>query len=125
MNNQVRKIRKYQNRKLYDLSASSYVTLNKLADLLTKGESFLVLENGTEKDITTETLLQILVQRQKNSGIEIPSDMLRNMMISYLSLSGYEPKQKQSLPPVAKEGLVSNEGAQLPEEELGDSFWSE
>ncbi len=53
----MRKIIRYKNRKLYDLSVSQYVTVNDLIRFVFKeGQSIQVVKYQTEEDITIETL---------------------------------------------------------------------
>lgn len=58
-------IKKYKNRKLYDTSQSSYVTLEEIGQSIGDGLQVRVIENATKKDITAETLLQIMFERER------------------------------------------------------------
>lgn len=58
-------IKKYKNRKLYDTSQSSYVTLEEIGESVRDGFEVRVVENATKKDITAETLLQIMFERER------------------------------------------------------------
>ena len=61
----MRTIKRYANRKLYDLQESHYVTLDKLAGITRQGEDFQVLDNVTGRDLTTATLAQIIFEEEK------------------------------------------------------------
>jgi polyhydroxyalkanoate synthesis repressor PhaR len=61
----MRIIRRYANRKLYDLQESRYVTLDKLAGITRMGEEFQVVDNVTGRDLTAATLAQIVFEEEK------------------------------------------------------------
>ena len=49
-------IKRYTNRKLYSTKLSKYVTLNYVLDLVKSKQKFRVIENSSEKDVTTKTI---------------------------------------------------------------------
>jgi polyhydroxyalkanoate synthesis repressor PhaR len=55
-------IKKYSNRRLYDTSTSSYVTLEELADKIRSGTDVQVIDVEVEEDITQEVLAQIILE---------------------------------------------------------------
>jgi len=61
----MRTIKRYANRKLYDTETSRYVTLEDVADLIRTGEEIGVIDNKTGKDITRETMAQIILRMEK------------------------------------------------------------
>ena len=61
---QVRIIKKYPNRRLYDTEISSYVTLEDVRQLIIEGESFEVRDARSGKDLTRAVLLQILAEHE-------------------------------------------------------------
>ena len=66
----IRVIKKYPNRRLYDSSISSYVTLNDIRDLVIKDTAFRVIDARSQEDLTRATLLQVL-QEQEETGTPI------------------------------------------------------
>ena len=64
-------IKRYSNRKLYDMSQSRYITLAELGELIRRGETIEVIDNETKADLTDVTLTQVLMaqQKQKHKGI--------------------------------------------------------
>ncbi|MBU1068847.1 hypothetical protein KJ975_04680 [Myxococcota bacterium] len=60
-----RTIKRYPNRKLYDTSQSSYITLRTLSDLIRTGEEIQVVDYISGTDITHEILLQIIRTDEK------------------------------------------------------------
>jgi len=53
-------IKKYYNRKLYSLTLNKYITLAYIKDLIKTDQTFQVISNKTNEDITTDTMMQTL-----------------------------------------------------------------
>lgn len=62
---QVRVIRKYVNRRLYDTKESRYVNLDDLRRLILEGNEIRVTDRASGDDITTPVLLQIVGDSQR------------------------------------------------------------
>ena len=77
---EVKIIKRYQNRKLYDTDASCYVTLDEIAEMIQQGEEVTVVDNRNQKDITAATLTQIIFEKQKRSDSPIPITTLRHII---------------------------------------------
>jgi polyhydroxyalkanoate synthesis repressor PhaR len=69
-----RLIKRYANRKMYDTSASRYVTLDGVADLVRAGEDLRIVDNGTGEDLTALIFAQIIFEeeKRKNGLLELP-----------------------------------------------------
>ena len=66
-------IRKYSNRRLYDTSASSYVTLNDVAELIRHGAEIRVVDAKTGEDLTRSVMLQIICEsKPQQEALPIP-----------------------------------------------------
>ena len=65
-------IRRYDNRKLYDVAARRYVTLDELQALVAGGEEVTVLDQKTGEDLTSLTLAQILLEGLRQRTARIP-----------------------------------------------------
>ena len=65
---QVRLIKRYGNRKLYDVEASRYVTLEGIRALVQGGEDVRVVDNDTGEDLTRLTLAQIIYEAEKKTN---------------------------------------------------------
>lgn len=90
-------IKRYQNRKLYDTEASSYVTLDDIASMIRRGEDLTVVDNKTKKDITTTTLTQIILEGEKKTKRFLPIDTLKNIIQQRSgSLSNFLSKSVES-----------------------------
>lgn len=70
MNDPIRIIKKYPNRRLYDTAASSYVSLEEIKALVLKHIRFKVIDSRTKEEVTNYILLQIITE-QENSGTPI------------------------------------------------------
>ncbi len=64
---EVKIIKRYQNRKLYDTHESSYVTLDEIAKMIKSGEDLRVIDNKTKNDITASTLTQLLYESENSA----------------------------------------------------------
>ena len=71
-------IKKYGNRRLYDTTASSYVNIEGLAEVIRSGENIRVVDASSGADLTHAVLLQILLEQQ---GAEVlPASLLHRMI---------------------------------------------
>jgi len=75
-----RLIKRYDNRKLYDTEASSYVSLSDVADLVRSGVTVRIEDNATGRDLTAQTLTQIILEEGKSGKHIIPSDLLHDLL---------------------------------------------
>ncbi|MBI2608681.1 MAG: polyhydroxyalkanoate synthesis regulator DNA-binding domain-containing protein [Deltaproteobacteria bacterium] len=73
-------IKRYSNRKLYDTSQSSYITLDDIAQFVQEGEDITVIDNQSGKDITSQTLTQIIFENEKKSKKTIPTTILKDVI---------------------------------------------
>lgn len=77
---QGRLIKRYGNRKLYDVEESRYITLDGIRMLVQAGEDVRVVDNRTGEDLTGVTFAQIIYEAEKrhNGVLELP--ILRRMI---------------------------------------------
>lgn len=75
-----RVIKRYGNRKLYDVAASAYVSLEDVAALIRQGETVEVLDNVTGEDITAQTLTQIVLEEGKRGRSVLPTELLHELL---------------------------------------------
>ena len=66
-------IKKYANRKLYDVKEKKYVNLSEISRLIREGKEVKVIDNKTKEDITSLILAQIIVEQEKTKKIMLPS----------------------------------------------------
>lgn len=77
-------IKKYANRRLYNTSSSSYITLDDLATMVRDNVEFLVLDAKTGEDITHSILTQIIMDEEATSGQQmLPVSFLRQLIGMY------------------------------------------
>ena len=82
MNNK-RIIKKYPNRRLYDTKHSVYITLENIRELVIKNKEFIVKDVKTGEDLTKNTLLQIIMEREGNSGPLFSTETLTHIVRFY------------------------------------------
>jgi polyhydroxyalkanoate synthesis repressor PhaR len=70
-------IKKYRNRKLYDVQASKYVNLSHVQDAVSKGVKVEIIDHDTQKDVTADTLVQILLKLESLKSSEILHDLIK------------------------------------------------
>jgi polyhydroxyalkanoate synthesis repressor PhaR len=75
-------IRKYENRRLYDVTNSRYVNLGEVAQFLRNGHDVRVVDAASDKDITRLILTQIIIEDAKTPDSTLPLDLLRQMIIT-------------------------------------------
>jgi len=80
--NDVRTIKRYQNRKLYDTFQSCYVTLEEIAQILREGNEIQVIDNKTKNDITYSTQIQLLFDQEKKSLLGGDTELLKRVIRS-------------------------------------------
>ena len=82
MMNDVRIIKRYQNRKLYDTHQSCYVTLEEIAQIIREGHEIQVIDNKTKNDITYMTQIQLLFDQEKKSTSLKDVELLKRVIRS-------------------------------------------
>ncbi|WP_103030171.1 polyhydroxyalkanoate synthesis regulator DNA-binding domain-containing protein [Salinibacter altiplanensis] len=75
-----RRIKRYDNRKLYDTKASEYVSLSDIAALVRRGHTIEVVDKTTGEDLTAHTLTQIILEEEKNGSPVLSSDLLHTLL---------------------------------------------
>ena len=95
---QLRTIKKYPNRRLYDTEISSYITLEEVRQLVLDGEDFEVRDAKSGDDLTRSVLLQIISEHEETGQpmfttqllsqvIRFYGDSMQGFMGSYLEKS--------------------------------------
>ena len=80
--NDVRIIKRYQNRKLYDTHQSCYVTLEEIAQIIREGHEIQVIDNKTKNDITYMTQIQLLFDQERKSTKAGDVELLKRVIRS-------------------------------------------
>ena len=80
MADQIRLIKKYPNRRLYDTQTSSYITLADVKELVLEHGSFQVVDAKSGEDLTRNILLQIILEEEAGGAPMFTSDLLSQMI---------------------------------------------
>lgn len=76
-------IKKYANRRLYDTESSSYITLEKLAQMVRQKRQFKVVDAKSGDDITRSVLAQIIMEEEARGATMLPVNFLRQLIGLY------------------------------------------
>lgn len=76
-------VKKYANRRLYNTSTSSYITLEDLAAMVRDNVEFQVLDAKTGEDITHSILTQIIMDEESSGEQMLPVSFLRQLISMY------------------------------------------
>jgi len=86
-------IKKYANRRLYDTESSTYITLDRLAEMVREGREFEVVDAKTGDDITRQVLTQIIVDEEARGSTMLPVGFLKQLIGLYgNSMQGMVPQ---------------------------------
>jgi len=80
---ELRLIKKYPNRRLYDTRTSSYITLADVKELVLKHEPFQVVDAKSSEDLTRSILLQIILEEEAGGMPMFTSDLLAQLIRFY------------------------------------------
>src|SRR3954462_10894431 len=80
---QLRLIKKYPNRRLYDTKTSSYITLADVKQMVLKQEEFQVVDAKSGDDLTRAILLQIILEEESTGGLPMFSSDLLSQLIRF------------------------------------------
>ena len=76
-------VKKYANRRLYNTSTSSYITLEDLARMVRENVEFQVLDAKSGEDITHSILTQIIMDEEAQGEQMLPVSFLRQLIGMY------------------------------------------
>ena len=77
-------IKKYANRRLYDTESSTYITLDRLAQMVREAREFEVVDAKSGEDITRQVLTQIIVDEEARGGSTmLPINFLKQLIGLY------------------------------------------
>jgi polyhydroxyalkanoate synthesis repressor PhaR len=83
MATEVRLVKKYPNRRLYDTAHSGYITLADVKQMVLEGIDFQVVDAKTGDDLTRSILLQIILEEESAGVPMFSSEMLAQMIRFY------------------------------------------
>ena len=76
-------IKKYANRRLYDTESSSYITLDRLAEMVRQKRQFKVVDAKSGEDLTRGVLGQIIMDEEARGATMLPVNFLRQLISMY------------------------------------------
>ena len=79
----IRIIKKYPNRRLYDTDRSKYITLEDVKKLAIEGIEFCVKDVKSEEDLTRSILLQIIAEQEHNGEPLFSTQALTQLIRCY------------------------------------------
>jgi len=79
----IRIIKKYPNRRLYDTIESRYITLEDIRKLVMDKVEFVVVDKKTDEDITRSILLQVISEQEHGGPHLMSQDFLSQVIRSY------------------------------------------
>ncbi|MCG8432872.1 MAG: polyhydroxyalkanoate synthesis repressor PhaR [Gammaproteobacteria bacterium] len=79
----IRIIKKYPNRRLYDTVESRYITLAEIRQLVLDKIDFKVIDKQSQDDITCNILLQVIAEQEQKGTPMLSRDLLAGIIRSY------------------------------------------
>lgn len=73
-------IKRYSNRKLYDIQESRFVTLEELEEMIRAGKEISVVDAATGADVTSVTLAQIILENERTRRGALPTAFLHQLI---------------------------------------------
>ena len=73
-------IRKYPNRRLYDVTRSQHLTADELYELIRAGHDVTVVDSATGADITHQILTQMILERDSSKLEVFPTTLLHEII---------------------------------------------
>src|SRR5690348_12240859 len=80
---ELRTIKKYPNRRLYDTVESRYITLADIRKLVIDRIDFVVIDKKSQEDITRSILLQVIADQEHSGEPLLSRDFLSQIIRSY------------------------------------------
>jgi len=97
--NEMRLIKKYQNRRLYDTATSTYIILEDIKQIIVEGDMVQVIDVKTGAEVTRSVLLQIILEEEVN-GVPMFSNEFLFQIIRF-----YGKSFQSSLSPFLEQGV--------------------
>jgi len=83
-------IKKYSNRRLYNCNSSQYINLQNLYQLVCKQKEIIIQDHSTGKDLTQQTLIQLILDLNSSKDIVFSINFLYNLISL---MSDYDQKE--------------------------------
>ena len=79
----IRRIKKHANRRLYDTELKKYVSLDEIRELINRGTDVQIEDSKSGDDITRPILLQIMAECEQDGEPMLSSQMLMSLIRHY------------------------------------------
>ena len=83
-------IKKYSNRRLYNCNSSQYINLQNLYQLICKQKTIIIQDHSTGKDLTQQTLIQLILDLNSSKDNVFSINFLYNLIFL---MSEYDQKE--------------------------------
>ena len=83
-------IKKYSNRRLYNCNSSQYINLQNLYQLVCKQKEIIIQDHSTGKDLTQQTLIQLILDLNSSKDNVFSINFLYNLIFL---MSDYDQKE--------------------------------
>jgi polyhydroxyalkanoate synthesis repressor PhaR len=126
---ELRVLKKYPNRRLYDTQSSSYITLADVKRMVLSGESFVVRDAKTGEDLTRSILLQIILE-EETGGVPIFSTQMLSQIIRFYGhamqgmMGSYLEKNLQTFTDVQQRFAEQSKGLYDPKA-MNPELWTQ
>lgn len=74
------KIKKYANRKMYDTTDKTYISMDKLSELIKSGKEVSIIDNTTGEDLTSSIVSQLIARDKKSKDKVVSSRLLIDLL---------------------------------------------
>lgn len=79
----VRIIKKYPNRRIYDTQESKYIKVEDIRDMIVAGIPFIVLDSKSGEDVTRSVLLQLIIEQESEQNPLFTTENLKTFIRYY------------------------------------------
>jgi polyhydroxyalkanoate synthesis repressor PhaR len=73
-------IKRYSNRKLYDVDSRHYINLDEVGEMIRRNEDVRVVDHDSGADLTIQTLVQVILDQEKRLGGLFPRVVLSHLI---------------------------------------------
>jgi polyhydroxyalkanoate synthesis repressor PhaR len=79
----VRVIKKYPNRRIYDTHSSKYIKIDDIRTMIVEGTPFVVLDSKSGEDVTRSVLLQLIIEQESETNPLFTTENLKTFIRYY------------------------------------------
>ncbi len=79
----VRVIKKYPNRRIYDTHTSKYIKIDDIREMIVEGIPFVVLDSKSGDDVTRSVLLQLIIEQESETNPLFTTENLKTFIRYY------------------------------------------